>query len=190
MQLLARLRQVAADEGHTFERLLKGIWNLDFAGADPTEVYQPWLLMDALQQSLMRLNEATGDAFLSVVLVALLTRLFTWPWNRLSLQRRCDAVHLMPVYQEILWAYNDAQRRRGGAGLGAAGAQEAEADLLLASQRLKEFTEETKFFPLQGLGQTFLLLLKPFMAGYQFGFVLPVGFVYFGALYGILKHPD
>lgn len=30
----------------------------EFAGADPTEVYQPWLPMDALQQSLMRLNEA------------------------------------------------------------------------------------------------------------------------------------
>jgi len=26
-------------------------------------------------------------------------------------------------------------------------------------------------------------------AGYQFAFVLPVGFVYFGALYGIMLHP-
>ncbi len=28
-----------------------------------------------------------------------------------------------------------------------------------------------------------------YLAGYQFAFVLPVGFVYFGALYGIMLHP-
>lgn len=159
-ELLTRLRQVAVD-----------------AGGDPLESYEPWLLMDSLQQCLLQLHQVTGEASLTVVLVALATRLVTWPWNRRALQRRCDAIHLMPIYQAIAKAYNDAQQRRGGkGGTGAAGAQEAEVDFQEASARLKDFTEETRFFPLQGLG-------------YQFAFVLPVGFVYFGALYGIMLHP-
>eukprot|EP00435_Cladocopium_sp_Y103_P034088 s2006_g8.t1 len=133
--------------------------------------------------------EVTGDASLTVVLVALATRLITWPWNRRALQRRCDAIHLMPIYQEIAKAYNDAQQRRGGkGGTGAAGAQQAEVDFQEASARLKDpsdFTEETRFFPLQGLGRERDLEMR-----YQFAFVLPVGFVYFGALYGIMLHPD
>ncbi|CAK9041310.1 Mitochondrial inner membrane protein OXA1 (Oxidase assembly 1 protein) (AtOXA1) [Durusdinium trenchii] len=160
-ELLIRLRQAAVD-----------------AGGDPLEIYQPWILMDSLQQSLMLLHQATGHAGLAVVLVALLTRLGTWPWNRRSLQCRFDAVHLMPIYQEIGQAIQDAQQRRGGRGSGGAlGAQQAEADLENASKKLKEFTAETHFSPTGALG-------------YQFGFVLPVGFVYFGALYGILEHPD
>ncbi|CAJ1437057.1 unnamed protein product, partial [Effrenium voratum] len=51
------------------------------------------------------------------------------------------------------------------------------ADLRRAGDRVKEFTEETRFFPLQGLG-------------YQLGFVVPIGLTYFGALYGIMQHPD
>ena len=147
-------------------------------GVNPLEVYQPWLLMDTLQQSLLLLHSATGDAGAAVVVAALLTRLATAPWNVKSLKRRCDAFVLMPVYMELAKAYTDAQARRGGRdGGGAAGAAKAEADLQKATARFQAFTEETRFSPVQGLG-------------YQLGVVLPLGLTYFGALYGIMNHPD
>ncbi|CAJ1457121.1 unnamed protein product [Effrenium voratum] len=147
-ELLKKLREAARD-----------------AGGDPLEVYQPWMLTDSLQQSLMLLHQASGDASLAVLGAALGTRLLSLPWNWRSLQRRCDAMALMPVYQELAKAYNE--QRQGG----------TEADLRRAGDRVKEFTEETRFFPLQGLG-------------YQLGFVVPIGLTYFGALYGIMQHPD
>ena len=155
------------------------------AGANPLDLYQPWLLMDVLQQSLVLLHSATGDAGAAVVAAALLTRLVTAPWNLTSLRRRCDALVLMPVYMELAKSYSEAQARRGGLGgestlggaAGAAKAEKAEADLQKATERFQAFTQETGFHPVQGLG-------------YQVGVVLPIGLTYFGALYGIMNHPD
>ena len=44
-ELLTRLRQVAID-----------------AGGDPLESYEPWLLMDSLQQCLLQLHQAGYEA--------------------------------------------------------------------------------------------------------------------------------
>ncbi|CAE7238199.1 OXA1 [Symbiodinium necroappetens] len=154
------------------------------AGVNPLDLYQPWLLMDVLQQSLLLLHSATGDAGAAVVAAALLTRLATAPWNLTSLRRRCDALVLMPVYMNLAKSYSEAQSRRGGrsestvgGAAGAAKAEKAEADLQKATERFQAFTQETGFNPVQGLG-------------YQVGVVLPIGLTYFGALYGIMNHPD
>lgn len=157
------------------ERARAGARDLGF---DPQEVYEPWVPMDFLQQGLMALHGVLGEGSLAVIAAALAVRLLTWPLNIRAVQRRCDAMALMPIYVGIVKAYGEAQKMRGGAGgTGAAGAERAEAELEETQERLKAFIQETKFSPMQGMG-------------YQFGCLMPLYFTAYCTLRGIVTHPD
>lgn len=167
-------------------------------GFDPGEVYMPWLPVDAFQQALIGLHGFLGDSALTMVVMALLLRLSTWPLNVRALQRQCDRVELMPVFMDIMKAIELAKRRRGGANqeiaavVEAAGSQpisessvaeraraasEAEADIQRLSKQLHDFNESTRFSPLQGMG-------------YQFFCVLPMFLMTLVSLRGMIAHPD
>lgn len=147
-------------------------------GFDPTEVYEPWFCVDLCQQALITLNGALGDPSLAVVLLALAGRFISLSWNVRALQRGSDRLVLAPVYFSIVKAIKDAQSRRGGAdGGGASGAAKAEADLIHLNARLKDFSEVTKFNPLQGMGYQFLCLAPQWLLAYA-------------ALRGMSAHPD
>jgi len=147
-------------------------------GYEPAEVYEPWPLVDLGQQMLLNIHLFVGNSGLAVAGAALLLRLLTWPWNRRALQRQCDRLELLPVYMDIAKALNMAQRRRGGLdGGGAKGAADAEAECRRLTLLLQDFTQETKFSPMQGMG-------------YQFGILMPLYLVGYFCLRGIVAHPD
>lgn len=147
-------------------------------GFDPAEVYEPYMLIDSLQQVLVMLQGMVCDGSLGVVAFALLLRAITWPWNVRALRRQCDRMELLPVYMELVKGINDAKQRRGGAGGGGArGAERAEADLIGLTARFNDFTQSTQFSPVQGMG-------------YQIGILMPMYIVSYFALRGILGHPD
>eukprot|EP00415_Alexandrium_ostenfeldii_P001052 UN1052 len=147
-------------------------------GGDPLEVYSPWFSIDMWQQALLALHGLVGDGALAVAASVLLLRAVTWPWNRRALQRQCDRTELMPVFMDLMKARELVNRRRGGRdGSGAAGAAQAEADFQRLSRQIDDFTTNTHFSPVQGMG-------------YQWLCVIPLSVHALFTLRGMLAHPD
>mmetsp|Transcript_13183 Transcript_13183/g.29340 ORF Transcript_13183/g.29340 Transcript_13183/m.29340 type:complete len:415 (-) Transcript_13183:52-1296(-) len=146
-------------------------------GFDPTEVYEPYAIVDLGQQALLQLQGLSGSSGLAVAGAAILLRLITLPWNRRALQKQCDRGELLPAYIDIAKALQAAQLKRGNVSAGPQGAAMAEVECQKYTMMLHKFSEELKFSPWQGLG-------------YQFGVLMPLYIWGYFCLRGIVAHPD
>jgi len=147
-------------------------------GFDSAEVYEPWLPVDVCQQILTALDGATGGGAAAIMAAAVMLRAITLPWHLRSLQKQCDRVALLPVYMGFMKAIENARRRRGGGqGGGAREAEQAEAELVKLTAQWNDFTQTTKFSPLQGMG-------------YQLMCMMPLHILAYFSLRGIMGHPD
>lgn len=147
-------------------------------GYDPLEVYEPYMVTDVCQQALVNLSLGFGDTAVAVVAFALSFRAMTMIWNIRAVHKQLDRTALAPVHIALSRAIQDAQKRQGGRdGSGARGAEQAEADLVILTAKLKNFMTTTSFSPLQGFGHQFLCLA-------------PAWILTFTALRGMGTHPD
>lgn len=145
--------------------LLKARQQAEELGYNPQELYEPWMLVDCMQQLVLALQHVVGSGSLAVVLTSLLLRGVTLPWNLWALQRQTDKIEYFPIFSNLSKAMAEAQKNGDALRL-----EELQKQYL-------EFMEHTKFSPFQGMSYVFCCQLPQFM-------------LLFFTIRGIVLHPD